>query len=314
LPLTVPEGTTHTHAAESLGLLRSYNAAALLIESTARKETLSAAVSMRQDSASIPIVLSIAGHDPCGGAGIQADIETIFSLGCRAATVVTALTVQDTCDVQRVIPVEPGLVVEQARAVLEDLAVAAIKLGFLASADIVQSVHSVLQDYPSIPVVLDPVLASGAGTSMASGEIDQALSTLLMPLATVMTPNSVEAKRLAPEGDNLNACAMALLERGCGFVLITGGHEPGPEVINRLYANHRLLESYRWRRLAESFHGSGCTLAAAIAAQLAQGDEPPSAVHRAQSYTWSALAHGLRPGMGQLLPDRGFWTNGNGDE
>jgi len=263
---------------------------------------------MAQGTSSVPVVLSIAGHDPCGGAGVQADIETIFSLGCRAATVITALTVQDTRAVRRTQPVEPGLVVEQARAVLEDLPVAAVKLGLLATAEIVESVHGVLRDYPTIPVVLDPVLASGAGTPMVTSDLAEALSSLLMPLTTVLTPNSVEAKRLAPEGDNLDACAMALLERGCQFVLITGGHESGPEVVNKLYGSHRLLERYRWRRLPESYHGSGCTLASAIAAQLALGDEPPSAVHRAQSYTWSTLAHGQRLGMGQLLPNRGFWT------
>lgn len=264
---------------------------------------------MGQGPSPVPIVLSIAGHDPTGGAGIQADIETVFSLGCRATTVVTALTVQDTRDVQRTVPMEPGLVVEQARAVLEDLPIAAIKLGLLASTEIVQSVHSVLQDYPRIPVVLDPVLASGAGTTMVSQDLGEALRTLLIPLTTVMTPNSVEACRLAPEADNLDACAMALLERGCGFVLITGGHEPGTEVVNRLYGNHRLLDSRSWRRLPNGYHGSGCTLSAAIAAQLAQGDEPISAVNQAQHFTWSALAHGIRAGMGQLLPNRAYWTS-----
>ena len=124
----------------------------------------------------------------------------------------------------------------------------------------------------------------------------------------MLTPNSREARALAPEADNLDACAMALLERGAEFVLITGTHENTRDVANSLYTNRRLIETFTWERLDGSFHGSGCTLSSSIAGLLAQGLEPFSAIHEAQEYTWQALAAGYRIGMGQQLPNRLFWA------
>jgi hydroxymethylpyrimidine/phosphomethylpyrimidine kinase len=210
-------------------------------------------------------------------------------------------------------PLDGVLVAEQARAVLEDMPVAAIKIGLLGSADIVESLHAVLVDYPDIPVVLDPVMATGAGTGLADDEILEAMDSLLLPFTTVLTPNSMEARILAPEADNLDACAMAILEREVEFLLITGTHENTEHVVNKLYSNHRLLESFTWERLPGSYHGSGCTLAASIAGLLAQGLEPFTAVHEAQEYTWEALKHGYRVGMGQVIPNRLFWTRGESD-
>lgn len=259
-------------------------------------------------NARIPVVMTLAGNDPSGGAGIQADIETIVSMGCHAAPVITALTVQDTQDVKEILPASPGLLAAQARAVLEDIPIASIKIGLLGSVQIVEAIHTVLVDYPDIPVILDPVLASGGGTALANEDIVEALRQLLIPMTTVLTPNSLEARRLAPEADSLDACAMALLDRECGFVLITGTHENSPKVINRLYGNRRLLESFTWERLPGSYHGSGCTLASAIAGLLAQGQEPYSAIRQAQGYTWEALRAGYRIGMGQPIPNRLFWA------
>lgn len=258
----------------------------------------------------VPVVMSFAGLDPSGGAGLQADIEAIASQGCHAAPVATALTVQDTRNVHRLEPVEPMLVVQQARAVLEDMPVKAFKLGLLGSVEVVEAVHSILVDYPHLPVVFDPVLAAGGGRELADEELIDALRELLLPQATLITPNSIEARRLAPEADSLQACAMALLELGSEFVLITGAHEPTEAVENHLYGGHRLLEAFSWPRLNGSFHGSGCTLASAIAGMLAQGNEPFSAVHQAQEYTWHALAEGYVAGMGQRLPNRFFWAAG----
>jgi hydroxymethylpyrimidine/phosphomethylpyrimidine kinase len=134
------------------------------------------------------------------------------------------------------------------------------------------------------------------------------MRTLLFPQATVLTPSTAEARRLAPEADSVDACAMALLECDADLVLVTGGQEPGPEVINRLYGNHRRLDRYTRPRLDHEFHGAKCTLSAAIAALLAQGNEPRSAIHQAQEFTWSSLQHGRRLGMGQHLPNRLFWA------
>lgn len=261
-----------------------------------------------------PVVMTLAGNDPSGGAGIAADIETLVSLGCHPAPVLTALTVQDTHNVQALLPVEPDQVLAQARAVLEDMPVATFKVGVIGSADNAAALHRLFAAWPDIPVVLDPVLAAGGGTALASAVLIEALQTLLLPLTTVLTPNSAEARRLAPEADTLEACAMALLARGCRYVLITGGHEPTGDVVNTLYGNNRLLETWRWPRLPDSYHGSGCTLASAIAALLAQGqalyseESICSAVYRAQHYAWKTLQAGYRAGGGQWLPNRLFWT------
>jgi hydroxymethylpyrimidine/phosphomethylpyrimidine kinase len=263
---------------------------------------------MTTQQSSVPVVMVFSGNDPSGGAGIQADIEALISHGCHTAPVVTALTIQDTQDVIGYTPLDGGLIVEQARAVLEDMPISAFKLGLLASSEAVEAVHSILRDYPDIPVVMDPVIASGSGTVIAEDDAIDAMIELLLPQATVLTPNSREARVLASEADSLDACAMALLERGTEFVLITGTHENTPNVVNTLYANNRVMDSFTWERLEGSFHGSGCTLASSIAGLLAQGLEPFTAIHEAQEYTWQALSEGYRIGMGQRIPNRLFWA------
>jgi len=261
-------------------------------------------------SGTIPSVLVFAGLDPTGGAGLQADIESLASMGCHPAPVATALTVQDTRDVKASYPVDPLVLIEQARAVLEDLPIAACKIGLLGGVATTEAIHSILRDYPRLPVVLDPVLASGAGSPLAGEETLAAMVELLLPLATVLTPNSLEARALAADADGLAAAGQALLARGSAYVLITGTHEPTPRVVNHLYGGMRLLETYEWERLPGSYHGSGCTLASAVAGLLAQGQEPPSAVRQAQEYTWQTLRQAYRVGLGQLIPNRLFWARG----
>jgi len=265
---------------------------------------------MTQQQSPVPVVMVFSGNDPSGGAGIQADIEALMSHGCHTAPVVTTLTIQDTQDVIGFTPLDGELIMEQARTVLEDMPVSAFKLGLLTSADAVQAVHTILRDYPDIPVIMDPVLSSGSGSTLADDDVVDSMTELLLPQATVLTPNSREARLLAPEADTLDACAMALLAHGVEFVLITGTHENTPAVNNTLYANNRILESFTWERLEGSFHGSGCTLAASIAGLLAQGLEPFSAIHEAQEYTWQSLSEAYRIGMGQLIPNRLFWARG----
>jgi hydroxymethylpyrimidine/phosphomethylpyrimidine kinase len=263
---------------------------------------------MSSSPATVPCVLVFAGLDSTGGAGLQAEIEANASMGCHAAPVATALTVQDTHDVQASYPVEPATLIEAARAVLEDLPVAACKIGLVGSVALVEAIDGILADYPALPVVLDPVLASGAGSALAGDDVQSALTTLLFPRTTVLTPNSREARTLAPEADSLGAAGQALLARGCDLVLITGTHEPTDRVVNLLYGNLRQLEAYTWDRLPGEYHGSGCTLASAIAGLLAQGHEPLTAIRQAQEYTWESLKHAYRTGRGQLIPNRLFWA------
>ena len=258
-----------------------------------------------------PIVMTFSGHDPSGGAGIQADIESLTSLGCRAAPVITALTIQDTRDVLESSPLDAEQVTAQARAVLADLPVAAFKIGMLGSAENAAAIHAIVQDYPDLPLVLDPVLASGRGTALGTAGLLEAMRSLLIPCTTLLTPNSLETRALAAQDGSLDDCALALLELGADYVLVTGTHEASTHVINSLYHEHQLLETFTWERLPHSYHGSGCTLAAATAGLLAHGLDPFQAVHEAQEFTWNALQQGDCPGKGQYLPDRLFWAHGD---
>jgi hydroxymethylpyrimidine/phosphomethylpyrimidine kinase len=268
-----------------------------------------------------PIVLSFAASDPTGGAGLQADILTLASLGCHPLSVVTAITVQDTAGVEAVLPIDAAWVADQARALLEDMPVAAFKLGMLGSVEVIAAIAEVISDYPDIPVVLDPVLASGRGDQFADEEMIEAMIGLLLPQTTLLTPNSLEARRLAQEmGEDaghepdLAGCARRLIDAGCEYVLVTGTHEGTPQVINTLYGSHGAVRTDRWDRLPGSYHGSGCTLASAIAAHFASGVDVAEAVMGAQEYTWRTLAAGFRPGMGQFIPDRLFWSRDEDEE
>ena len=255
-----------------------------------------------------PVVLAFAASDPTGGAGLQADLLTLASLGCHPLSVLTGLTVQDTLGVERLLGIEPDWVASQARRVLADIPVAAFKLGVLGSARNAQVIATILAEYPRPPVVLDPVLASGRGDALADAESIQVMRSALLPRTTVLTPNSLEARSLAlaPANAGLPECARALTGLGCKYVLVTGTHEPGAQVVNTLYDANGKRREDSWPRLAGAFHGSGCTLASAVAAFLARGLAVEDAVRQAQDYTWQALAAGFRPGNGQHLPDRFF--------
>lgn len=260
-----------------------------------------------------PQVLVFAASDPSAGAGIQADLLTLACLGCHPLTAVTALTVQDTVGVQSVHPVAAELLEQQARTILEDMPVAAFKIGVLGSVENVLMVAEIVADYPETPLVFDPVLASGRGDELSGEEIISAIREMLLPQTTIITPNAPEARRLAESDEDenepaLDVCAQRLIDMGVQYVLITGTHENTPEVINTLYGPDGVIRHDRWERLPGSYHGSGCTLASAIAGCLAGGASVEDAVRDAQDYTWQTLKNGFRGGMGQLIPDRFFWA------
>ena len=268
-----------------------------------------------------PIVLTFAASDPTGGAGMQADLLTLAAMGCHPLSVITAITVQDSLGVDDFFPLDAEWVADQARAVLEDMPVAAFKIGMLGSVECIAAIAEIVGDYPNIPLILDPVLSSGRGDELSSEDMMDALGEMLIPQTTLITPNSMEARRLAADEDNgdnpaLDECAARLLSLGCEFVLITGTHENTPQVINTLYGEQGVIASHAWPRLPGSYHGSGCTLASAIAAAIAQGMDIVDAVKDGQDFTWHALQAGFRPGMGQYIPDRLFWardTHGSDD-
>jgi hydroxymethylpyrimidine/phosphomethylpyrimidine kinase len=243
-----------------------------------------------------PIVLTFAASDPTGGAGLQADLLTLAALGCHPLSVVTGITVQDTRGVESLDAVDAALVERQAAKLLAEMKVAAFKLGVLGSAANVRAVAAIVAHHPRVPLVLDPVLASGRGDPLASDAVVDALLELIVPSATLATPNTLEARRLGG--------ARALLDRGCRYVLLTGTHEKTADVVNTLYdANGKVREDH-WPRLPGSYHGSGCTLASACAANLARGLAMGDAVRAAQEFTWQSLSAGFRPADGQFIPWR----------
>lgn len=260
-----------------------------------------------------PIVLTFAASDSTSGAGIQADLLTLAALGCHPLSVITAITVQDSVGVEDVFALDAEWVADQARAVLEDMPVAVFKIGMLGSIEIIAAIAEIVSDYPDIPLILDPVLRSGRGDELASENMIAALSEMLIPQTTLITPNSMEARRLTVDEDSddnpaLDECAARLISLGCEYALITGTHENTSQVINVLYSADGKLASNAWQRLPGSYHGSGCTLASAIAAAIAQGMDIVDATKDAQDFTWHALKAGFRPGMGQYIPDRLFWA------
>ena len=264
-------------------------------------------------TAARPCVLVFAGMDPSGGAGIIADAQAVAGQGAHALCVVTALTVQDNDRAYEVRPVEPDLLLRQARALTRKIAVAAVKIGIPGSAAnalaIAQAIRELRELQPELPVVLDPVLASGHGDTLSRGDAVAALAPLL-PLVTVLTPNGPEALALSGHAAP-NAQARALRALGCRHVLITGGHGDGDEIVNRWFGpgaergeDPPATQQWRWRRLDGGFHGSGCTLASAIAGQLALGMPTGCALDQAQYYCDAALRDAYTVAPGQRIPLR----------
>lgn len=253
-------------------------------------------------SAQPPVVLCLSGHDPTGGAGIQADIETLRAHHCHPATVITSLTAQDTCDVKQVFPQNPEQFLAQARLLMADLRPVVIKVGLLGDASIAEALVALLDEAGPVPVVLDPILAAGGGQALASERLLQVMVEQIIPRATVITPNTPEARRLTGR-EAPDECASALRSLGCPHVLLTGTHEDDTDVVNRWYGAAGVVEQC-WPRLPGSYHGSGCTLASALAARLAKGFSMADSVAAAQRFTWEALRDGYAPGKGQYLPLR----------
>jgi hydroxymethylpyrimidine/phosphomethylpyrimidine kinase len=253
-----------------------------------------------------PIVLSISGHDPTGGAGIQADIEVLNSLGCHPCTLISCLTIQDSHTVHRLIPLNADSLIDQATALFNDLPISVIKIGLTGSVACVEAIAHILQQHPRIPVVFDPVLASGDGTALADDSLVSAIREQLLPLTTVLTPNSPEARQLSgiSTDASLQAIGLALLQLKIAYVLLTGGHDNESTISNSLFCQNALKNTFNWPRQPGEFHGTGCTLASAIAGFIAQGLPVIDAIERAQAYTDLAINNALKLGKGQLFPAR----------
>jgi hydroxymethylpyrimidine/phosphomethylpyrimidine kinase len=253
-----------------------------------------------------PTVVCFSGHDPCGGAGIQADIETIRSHHCHAATVITCLTAQNTQNVLEIYPQTAEMFTHQATTLLDDISPDVFKIGLIGSSALVLAIAALLKKFPNVPVVFDPILAAGGGQNLADEILINTLRDALLPLTTILTPNVKEVFRLT-NSDTIDTGSKMLLEMGCQFVLITGADESTADVNNCLFHHSSSEQNYSWKRLSERYHGSGCTLAASIASLIAQGVPISEAVADAQEYTWHSLAAAYQTGLGQDNPDRFFW-------
>lgn len=246
----------------------------------------------------------MAGHDPGGGAGIQADIEAIACNGCHAVSVITCMTTQNTSEFRKLIRVDPLDFTEQVEMILDDIRVDSCKIGLIIDSGILSAVEKVLIKLKNIQIVLDPVISAGTGQKIITEDIRLSIHDKLIPFTSIITPNSMEARELTGM-DDLDAAGSELLKRGCKAVLITGTHEQHEKVINTLYCNNHMIR-YEWQRLPGNYHGSGCTLSSSIAARLALGQDIQQAVASAQDYTWHTLKHAIRLGESQYHPDRFF--------
>lgn len=252
-----------------------------------------------------PTVLCFSGLDPSGGAGLQADIEAIGQSGAHAAIACTALTVQNSQQVFGFEATSKKLLLAQANAVVNDLPIKCVKSGMLGTTDNIAALAQFLREHSDYQYVLDPVLVANSGGSLGNQETLVKAFVELIPMATIITPNTVELRALAAEED-LEIATQKLFKMGAKAILVKGGHEDTPEYIrNALYVNGELIAESRCPRLEGEYHGSGCSLASYIAGRLAQGDELKQAVQHAETWLFGVLKNAETPvENGQKMPKR----------
>ncbi len=265
------------------------------------KNTMNDMIDMIEDK---PIVLILAGHDPSGGAGIQADTESIIANHCQPVSVITVLTEQSLNQgVQNIIPQKPEDFKRQAYTLLEEMDIAIIKIGAIGSQEILHAIIQILEEEESLPVVFDPIIHPSSGTSFSTETMCDDVLKNLIPLCTVITPNSIEARDLTQQ-ETINQAAERLLQTGCPNVLITGTHEEIEQVHHQLYMENNVVKRFNFPRLDGEYHGSGCTLTSVISAQLALNHPVETAVGSALEFCWQSLKHANYKKNGRYIPNR----------
>jgi len=244
-----------------------------------------------------PSVLTIAGFDGSGGAGIQADIKTASALGCYSTSVLTALPVQNTQGVQKIYPIPVEAVADQIKAILDDVFPDAIKIGMVHTPQLVEVIVSTLAQYPKIPLVFDPVMVSTSGHRLIEEDTITAITEKLFPITDVVTPNMDEAAILAgmkvTSLDDLYTAGKRIKQLGCKSILLKGGHQETPVITSLFYDEHQQFHSFETEKFStNNTHGSGCTLSSAIAAHIAQGKSLLEAVDLGQKYVFEAIKEG----------------------
>ncbi|WP_153100872.1 bifunctional hydroxymethylpyrimidine kinase/phosphomethylpyrimidine kinase [Paraburkholderia hayleyella] len=267
-------------------------------------------------SASPPIALTFGLSDPTGGSGLQADLMTLASMGCHGVTVLTGYTVRDSAGCDEVTSLEPEVVASQARMLLEDMPIAVFKVGATIRAEVVSAIAEVVADYDDVPLILAPDFTLADEHMLAADELREAMAELLVPQTSLLVAGPATLLALAqPDGDadapSLEAAITHLLAQGCEYILSleTGTHR----LVNTLYSDDGQLRQDIWERDTQRVMGLTDTLGSAIAALLANGQEPVDAVREAQEYLYRAVRSAFRPGMGACIPDRFFWARNNQD-
>ena len=261
-----------------------------------------------------PLILTFGSADPVGATGIQADLATFAAMGCHGLSIITSILVSDTARIEDAQVIDIDWVADQARVILEDMPVAAFKVGAVGSIENISAIAEIVSDYPDIPLILDPFISAMPPQEGDDDDLLIAIRELLIPQTTLMLVSAVELNRLAETwrepilNDALQLDAMRIVEMGCEYLFVTGMPGESNEVVNGLFDDSGQLRRDTWQRLPGSFSGAGSTLSAAICAMLANGLEIPEAVTEAQEFTLAALAHAQRLGMGKLIPDRYFWA------
>lgn len=256
-----------------------------------------------------PVVMILAGHDPSGGAGLVADAEAVRGCGGWPVTVPTALTVQSTREVISVEPCRGDYVRGAARALFDDFRIAAIKVGVIPNLEVLEAVIDVARMSPGTPLIVDPVIRSGDGSELSTTDLVGPIRHRLLPLVDILTPNRQELARLtSPLGGDDVTRVVEVMSLGCAAVMVTGtdpldGESAAANVVHTLHTPE-LNRQWQWPRLPGRYHGSGCTLASALATRLAAGEGLAAACAQAQRFTWDTLDNGLALGQGQYLPDR----------
>jgi len=244
-----------------------------------------------------PVVLSIAGSDSGGGAGIQADLKTISALGCFGTTAITAVTVQNTLGVSGIHPIPVEFVKAQIKAVMDDLRPAAIKIGMVHSDELAIGIAEVLIAYPNVPVIFDPVMVATSGDRLIAGDTVETLKEQLFPIAWLATPNLDEAAILAGMAiktiGDMKAAAVRIMEYGCHAILIKGGHLESPDLFDVYLDKHDNERIYRSAVIdTVNTHGTGCSLSSAIASFTALGNDMDTSISHSKIYIQNAIEHG----------------------
>ncbi len=261
-----------------------------------------------------PLILTFGVSDPVGALGVQSDIATFAAHGCHALSISTALLVSDSVRVEEWHEVDTGVMADQARHVLEDMPIAAVKIGAIASIEQAAAIAEIVSDYAEVPLIVDPFLSALPDSGMSDEDIVASIRQILAPQATVLQLSQSELGRMAElwreagVESSLETDVAELTARGCQYVLVTGtagsGQKSGHKRANTLFDREEGVTTIDWQHLPGHFVGAGCTLSGAIAALMAQGMDAVEALRAAQEYTYGALLHAQRFGMGKLVPNR----------